>query len=488
MVDRKEEIKFLNSQVDDEKLVITAMMNDEKVLESLMALKPECFSSRQFQKIALYLNDYFLGTNTAPKWEKVADKFSNDSSMEEIYLFRSKSWNYDPSSYDDVIKAAAILFNRERDERALKAIGTKDYDKIRAEELKVQKNKFSRMSEDSICDSLESEKIDPVFNITDFQCDGKGISNLFNRVSRDELVIFAGSTGTGKSWWLTWSAISAQKNGKNVLYYNLENDDHTFKNRYWKQQLFGLDIDADSEHQVEIKTFVPVDNGMFEIDTRTPTLKPIGQKKIKTLQANMKKFRYGELFMPSEKIEMGTLTPSMIREHIQELKINNVNIDVVVIDYDDVMKIDSKVSKKEGLDRMYQELENIAQHEHITLITASQTKQEFYNGKNKLGLDSLADSSGKARYASWVYLLDQTIEDKKNNLYGIKIGKCRGRGDWREFVVSSCLDGGRLVCDSCARELIQGVSLESFKFDDLEKEKLQERMNRKLDNPRNRIG
>lgn len=133
------------------------------------------------------------------------------------------------------------------------------------------------------------------------------------------------------------------KAGKNVVYYSLELDDKTISLRF------------DS-----CLTGIPLDN-LF-------SRKNLVLEHIEGVSGKLLVKEY-----PTK-----TANTNVIRSHLDKLKQNNFKVDLIIVDYGDLLKpMTTRKEKREELETIYEDLRAIAKETNCPVFTASQTNRCF---------------------------------------------------------------------------------------------------------------
>jgi len=162
-------------------------------------------------------------------------------------------------------------------------------------------------------------------------------------LGRGELAVAIGSTGGGKSFLGVHIGTQALKQGKNVVHYTLELSDKVIANRY------------DS-----CLTGVPLNNIIEQKDIVWDGIKDIAGKLI------IKEY-------PTK-----SATTNTIKNHLEKLKRKDFRVDMIIVDYADLLKpISAQKEKRTELESIYEELRGIAQIFNCPMLTFSQTNRCF---------------------------------------------------------------------------------------------------------------
>jgi replicative DNA helicase len=213
-------------------------------------------------------------------------------------------------------------------------------------------------------------------------------------LGKGELGVVIAPTGAGKSMALVHLGAEALKDGKNVVHYTLELQDTVVASRY------------DS-----CVTSVPLsDLGSFKEEI---------YEKIKDIDGRLIVKEY-----PTKSVSTKAL-----RNHIEKLKNRNIKIDMIIVDYADLLRpVTVRNEKRIELESIYEELRSLAQEFECTIWTASQTNRSGLNAE-VITMESISEAFNKCFVADFIFSISRTIEDKNVNGGRIFIAKNRNGPD-----------------------------------------------------------
>ena len=225
------------------------------------------------------------------------------------------------------------------------------------------------------------------------------IDNLINSgLGSGEMGVVIAPTGAGKSMALAHLGAHAIKAGKNVVHYTLELSEAVTGQRYDScisaiplSTLFGrkdevLECIGDLEGSLIIKEY--------------PT---------KTASTNN------------------------IRTHLEKLKKRNKKIDMIIVDYADLLRsVDQHREKRNELESIYESLRSIAQEYKCPVWTASQTNRTGLNAE-VVTMESISEAFNKCFVADFICSISRTIKDKNANTARLYIAKNRNGPDGLVF-------------------------------------------------------
>jgi replicative DNA helicase len=191
-----------------------------------------------------------------------------------------------------------------------------------------------------------------------------------------ELGVVMAPAGIGKSWMLINIGANAVKKGKTVIHYTLELNDNYVGQRY------------DS-----VVTGIAAQN----LKNYTDDI----QEKLETLP--------GELiikYYPTK--STGVMG---IKAHIEKTIMLGNTPDLIVVDYGDLLKVNTKKDKHEALEELYEEMRGMAGEYNVPVWTASQAGRSALED-DVIEADKIASSYGKVMVADFLMSLSRKVEDK----------------------------------------------------------------------------
>jgi KaiC/GvpD/RAD55 family RecA-like ATPase len=187
-----------------------------------------------------------------------------------------------------------------------------------------------------------------------------------------ELGVVIAPTGAGKSMVLVHLGAQALREGKTVVHYTLELQDTVVATRY-DSCLTGIPLQ---------KVFLSKDE----------------------IYENVKDIE-GDLII--KEYPTKTATPQMIRNHLEKLRQRDINVDVVLVDYGDLLR--PNIVRKEKR----HELETIYEDLRAEVIT----------------MESISEAFNKCFVADFIVSISRTIEDKASNTGRAFVAKNRNGPD-----------------------------------------------------------
>ena len=215
-----------------------------------------------------------------------------------------------------------------------------------------------------------------------------------------ELGVVIAPTGAGKSMVLAHLGSQAIRDGKNVVHYTLELSEEITGQRY------------DS-----CISSVPL-NDLFH-------LKEEVLEQISDLNGSLIIKEY-----PTK-----TATTNTLRNHLEKLKKKNHKIDIILVDYADLLRSTTNFKEKRNeLESIYENLRAIAQEYKCPVWTASQTNRTGLNAE-VVTMESISEAFNKCFVSDFICSISRTIKDKNANTGRMFIAKNRNRPDGLVFPI-----------------------------------------------------
>ena len=191
-----------------------------------------------------------------------------------------------------------------------------------------------------------------------------------------ELGVVMAPAGIGKSWLLINIGANAVKAGHTVIHYTLELNENYVGQRY-DSVLTGINAQSLKNHQETV------------------------EEKMKTLS--------GDLIVKYYPTKSGGVMG--IKAHLEKTIMLGKRPDVVIVDYGDLLKINTKKDKHEALEELYEDLRGMAGEYEIPVWTASQAGRSALE-EDIIEADKIASSYGKVMVADFLMSLSRKVEDK----------------------------------------------------------------------------
>ena len=205
-----------------------------------------------------------------------------------------------------------------------------------------------------------------------------------------ELGVVIAPTGAGKSMVLVHLGAQALLQGKTVVHYTLELQDTSIGIRY-DSCITGVSLS-------EMHSF-----------------KEMIYEKVQEVPGRLIIKEY-----PTKSASTQTL-----KNHIEKLKQRDIKVDMILVDYGDLLKpVTVTREKRHDLESIYEELRAIAQENKCPVWTASQTNRSGLNAE-VVTLEAISEAYSKCFVADFICSVSRTIDDKNNNTGRMFVAKNR---------------------------------------------------------------
>jgi len=219
-------------------------------------------------------------------------------------------------------------------------------------------------------------------------------------LGRGELGVVVAPTGAGKSMALVHLGAVALQAGLNVVHYTLELQDKVVATRY-DSCITGIQMKEIFEQKDQV------------------------WDEVKNIEGKLIVKEY-----PTK-----SATTNTIKHHLEKLKRKDFRIDMVIVDYGDLIKpISALKEKRIELEGIYEELRGIAQTFGCSLWTASQTNRSGLNAE-VITMESISEAFNKCFVADLIFTVSRTVKDKNTNEGRIFVAKNRNGPDGLIFPI-----------------------------------------------------
>lgn len=217
-------------------------------------------------------------------------------------------------------------------------------------------------------------------------------------LGQKELGVVIAPTGAGKSMALVHLGTQALKEGKTVVHYTLELQDTVVASRY------------DS-----CLTKIPLQNlTSFKEKIYEEVLEIEGKLIVKEYPTK-------------------TASTQTIRNHLEKLRMRNIHVDMIIVDYGDLLRpVRYLKEKRNELESIYEELRGIATEYEAPVWTASQTNRSGLNAE-VITMESISEAFNKCFIADFIFTISRTIDDKVANSGRLFVAKNRNGPDGLVF-------------------------------------------------------
>lgn len=209
-------------------------------------------------------------------------------------------------------------------------------------------------------------------------------------LGKGELGVAIAATGAGKSHILVHLGSQAVKNGLTVVHYTLELGDTVIARRY-DSCITGIPLSYLNDSKDKILTEVQNLDGTLIV------------KEYPTKAASV----------------------NTIRTHLEKLRTFGTKIDMIIVDYADLLKPKkSYAEKRHDLESIYEDLRGLAKEFECPVWTCSQTNRTGYNAE-LVSAESISEAFSKCFVADFIFTLSRTAEDKNDNTGRFFVAKNR---------------------------------------------------------------
>jgi len=213
-------------------------------------------------------------------------------------------------------------------------------------------------------------------------------------LGKGELGVVIAPTGSGKSMAMVHLGAAALKAGKNIVHYTLELQDTVVGKRY-DSCLTGFPLNSLNDLKDEV----------FE--------------QIKEIKGQLLIKEY-----PTKSASVMT-----IRSHLTKVIQRGFEVDLIIIDYGDLLKpTRHEREKRNELESIYEEMRGLAGEFSCPTWTCSQTNRSGLNAE-VVTMESISEAFNKCFVADFIFSLSRTVADKQCDSGRIFIAKNRNGAD-----------------------------------------------------------
>ena len=364
--------------------ILAAMFTDRSFLQQIAdIIRPEYFESDANNWVLDVILDHFREYKTPPSKDVLKVKVTeidNDVLKTAILEQLKEVFRYMESDDLSFVKDEILRFckNQEIKQAIMDSVGLLkmgNYDEIKS---KID----SAMKAGADTDIGHEYKKEVVARYTNAARDTirtgwDVIDDLMDGgLGKGELGVVMAPAGIGKSWLLINIGANAVKQGKTVIHYTLELNDNYVGQRY-DSVITGIAAQNLKNYTDDI------------------------EEKLETLP--------GELIIKYYPTKSTGIMG--IKAHIEKTVMLGNNPDLVIVDYGDLLKVNTKKDKHEALEELYEEMRGMAGEYEIPVWTASQAGRAALE-MDIIEADKIASSYGKVMVADFLMSLARKVEDK----------------------------------------------------------------------------
>ncbi len=368
--------------------IVASLMSDIKFIQTISdILEPDMFDSDSTKWLVKSIRDYFYEYKKQPTVEVVKYK------IDEID--------------NDVLKSGVV--DKLRD--VWKNIEATDLEFVQSETLDFCKNQTLKSAILESVDMLENKNYDGIKSLIDNAMKAGSerdlghdyIPSLEVRLSESaritvktpwdvinditdgglgagELGVVVAPAGIGKSWTLQALGSEVVRQGKTVVHYTLELNENYVGLRY--DSIFsGVTTGNIKYHKEDV------------------------EKKLQSLPGKLL-IKY----FPTKAASVNT-----IGSHLKQIELSGVDIDMVIVDYADIlMPTGNFKEKRHAIGTIYEDLRGLAGELEIPIWTASQANRSALE-EDVIGADKVSEDYSKVMTADFVISMSRKVEDKIAN-------------------------------------------------------------------------
>jgi len=368
--------------------IVASLMSDIKFIQTISdILEPDMFDSDSNKWLVKSIRDYFYEYKKQPTLEVVKYK------IDEID--------------NDVLKSGVV--DKLRD--VWKNIEATDLEFVQSETLDFCKNQTLKSAILESVDMLENKNYDGIKSLIDNAMKAGSerdlghdyIPSLEVRLSESaritvktpwdvinditdgglgagELGVVVAPAGIGKSWTLQALGSEVVRQGKTVVHYTLELNENYVGLRY--DSIFsGVTTGNIKYHKEDV------------------------EKKLQSLPGKLL-IKY----FPTKAASVNT-----IGAHLKQIELSGVDIDMVIVDYADIlMPTGNFKEKRHAIGTIYEDLRGLAGELEIPIWTASQANRSALE-EDVIGADKVSEDYSKVMTADFVISMSRKVEDKIAN-------------------------------------------------------------------------
>jgi len=325
--------------------ILSALLSDRIFLQTIYdIIKDDYFDSDANQWILSKILTHFDKYKQIPTldvFKTESDALSSDILRQSVSDNLRNVWGGLESTELEYIKEQSLEFckNQEVKNAILESVGlleSGNYEEIQSKITAAMKAGQDTDIGHEYNISIDERYADSVRNVitTGWPAIDELVDGGFGK---GELIIFAAPPGIGKSWALINVGMAAVRAGKTVVHYTLELNEGYVGQRY----------DA-------VLTNMAVTNLKYNIDDVKSSIKELS----------------GELiikYWPTKSASVNS-----VRASVDKLILQGKKPDIIIVDYADLLKGNSKREKHEEIEEVVEELRGLAGEYEVPLYTASQ--------------------------------------------------------------------------------------------------------------------
>ena len=364
--------------------VLAALFTDRIFLQQIAdIIQPEYFESEANSWILEIILDHFVTYKVPPTKDvfkvKITD-IQNDVLKTAILEQLKDVFRYMESDDLSFVKTEILKFCKNQEIKRAIMDSVSLLQQGNFDQIKSKIDSAMKAGSDTNIGLEYKKDIARRYNQAARHCIGTGwdvIDDLMDGgLACGELGVVMAPAGIGKSWLLINIGANAMRAGKTVLHYTLELNEDYVGQRY-DSVIMGINAQNLKNYQTEI------------------------QERMGTLKGDLIVKYY-----PTKSV--GVLG---LKAHLEKTIMLGQKPDLVIVDYGDLLKINTKKDKHEALEELYEDLRGMAGEYEIPVWTASQAGRSALE-EDIIEADKIASSYGKVMVADFLMSLSRKVEDK----------------------------------------------------------------------------
>ena len=368
--------------------IIASLMSDIKFVQTISdILQPDMFDSDSNKWLVKTIRKYYYEYKKQPTLEVIKykiDEIDNDVLKSGVVEKLRDVWKNIESTDLEFVQSETLDFckNQTLKNAILESVDmleNKNYDGIKSIIDDAMKAGTERDLGHDYIPSLEM-RLEESARIT-VKTPWDVINDITDGgLGPGELGVVVAPAGIGKSWTLQALGSEVVRQGKTVVHYSLELNENYVGLRY--DSIFsGVTTANIKYHKEEV------------------------QKQISKLPGKLL-IKY----FPTKAASVQTLGA-----HLKQIELSGVNIDMVIVDYADIlMPTGFFKEKRHAIGNIYEDLRGLAGELEIPIWTASQANRSALE-EDVIGADKAAEDYSKVMTADFVMSMSRKVEDKIAN-------------------------------------------------------------------------
>ena len=399
-----EEVGRLDLDYYEQVVIYKSLTNEQYLGKIIDHLKPEYFNDKNIKRIFTLIKNFYIKRSTLPTVTELKSYLINDELKDSFKTIVKNFASIDKNFNDKELEDNTERFLKERAIYNTMLSVAED-----VSQGKVDSSFILDSFEKSCNVNLQSEYgldlFDDIDNLvkdlnTDQPTIPSGWKFLDDKIDGGflengrALYVFAGETNVGKSIFLGNIACNIANQGKTVLIISLEMPELIYAKR------LSSNI-----------TRIP----MRELRGESNNLKH-------QIESHSKNNPDSKILI--KEFPPSTVTPQNIQGYVTELKNKGIKIDVIVLDYLNLLKSAIGNNSYERIKHVTEDVRALSYVFECPIISATQLNRSGYDEENP-GLDTISESIGMAATADCIFSIYQDDEDKELGV--VKMGMMKNR-------------------------------------------------------------